>query len=430
MTFKETTEYLFKQFPVFTRDGSSAYKPGLGNIEKLCKILENPHQKFKSIHVAGTNGKGSSSHFLATILQLNGYKTGLFTSPHLKSFTERIRINGIDISEEEVIQFVSSYKSDFEVIKPSFFEITTAIAFDYFAKNKVDIAIIETGLGGRLDSTNIINPILSLITNIGWDHTDILGDTLAKIAYEKAGIIKKNTHVVISEFQSEIYSVFEQKASLENAPLYNSEEFKIIKSENKNNGLIVNVYQNNVLKFSEIEIGLKGNYQLKNLKGIFKVCEILQKPPLNISIDNQILIKALLEVNNYNILNGRWQTINNKPLVILETAHNLHGFEEIIEQLKSNSYENLTIIMGMVADKNHEEIFKILPKNAFYIFSEPVTNRKLSAENLSEFAIKYHLRHKIIKNVNNAIQFAKNQASKGDFILVCGSNYLISEVSF
>lgn len=428
MNFKETTDYLFSQFPVFTKDGASAYKPGFENILKLTEILGNPHQKFKTIHVAGTNGKGSTSHFLATIFQLNGYKTGLFTSPHLYSFTERIRINGTDISENDVIAFVDAYKSDIEHIKPSFFEITTAMAFDYFAKNEVDIAIIETGLGGRLDSTNIIQPILSIITNIGWDHIDLLGDTLPKIAFEKAGIIKKNTPVVISEHQLDIENVFIEKAKLENAPLYFCDDFEILQVNQDNGIQNIDIYKNEKLLYSNVAIGLAGKYQLKNLKGVLKSCEIISLLQNNFILEWKNIIKALLEVKNYNNLNARWQTISYKPLLILDTAHNLNGFIEIVAQIKSISYQKLWIIMGMVADKNHAQIFEMLPKNGFYIFAEPNTNRKLEAENLSELAKKHLLEHIVIKNVNEAIKYAKNMAKTDDFILVCGSNYLISEV--
>ncbi len=428
MNFTETTDYLFSQYPVFTKEGATAYKPGLDNILKICSLLGHPQHKFKSIHIAGTNGKGSTSHFLATIFQLNGYKTGLYTSPHLYSFTERIRINGKPISENEVIDFVMTYKSDIEQIKPSFFEITTAMAFDYFAKNNIDIAIIETGLGGRLDSTNVIQPIVSIITNIGWDHTDLLGDTLEKIAYEKAGIIKKNTPVVISEYQKEVEHVFLEKSKLENASLIYSEEFKIEFLQTQNSIQLVDIYKNNKILYSNIEIGLGGIYQSKNLKGVLKSCEIINLLPLNFNLDNSKIIKALLEVKNDNNLNARWQTISYKPLLILDTAHNIHGFESIVEQIKTIKYNQLWIILGMVADKNHELIFEILPKSAFYIFAEPTTKRKMPVEQLSDLAKKHQLKHISIKNVNEALKYAKNQATEDDFILVCGSNYLIGEL--
>lgn len=429
MTFKEATDYLFTQYPAFTNVGASAYKPGLENIKKLCKLLGNPQKKFKSIHIAGTNGKGSTSHILATILQLSGYKTGLFTSPHLKSFTERIRVNGVDIPEAKVIEFLILYKSDLEVIKPSFFEITTALAFQYFAVQNVEIAVIETGLGGRLDSTNILNPILCVITNIGWDHMDLLGNTLEKIAIEKAGIIKKNTPIVISENQKEIEHVFIEKAKNENAPLYWSDEYTIHFKTYLPNGQRIDIYKNQELIGKEIVCALAGKYQLKNLKGILKAAEIAKKECGLTKINFQNTIKSLLEVKNYNILKGRWQLLKYKPLLVVDTGHNFDGIKEIISQIESYKYFQLWMILGMVKDKDHQKILEILPKRAKYIFCEPQSHRKLDAEKLLEMAKTNGIDGIVIKNVNEAIKHALNKAETSDFIFVGGSNFVVAEIN-
>lgn len=428
MTFKEATEYIFSQYPAFTALGASAYKPGLENIKKICKLLGNPQNKFKSIHIAGTNGKGSTSHILATILQLSGYKTGLFTSPHLKSFTERIKIDGVDISEHKIIEFIYLYKANLEAIKPSFFEITTALAFEYFAEQKIEIAVIETGLGGRLDSTNVLKPVLSVITNIGWDHTDLLGKNLIEIATEKAGIIKKNTPVVISERQSEVENVFLEKATSENAPIFWSDEYSVYFKTYMPNGQRIDIYKNEILIAKDIVCSLSGIYQFKNIKGILKAAEIAKKECGLSKINIENSIKALLEVKNYNNLKGRWQLLNYKPLLIADTGHNLNGIVEILNQINTYQFQQLWMIFGILKDKEYSQILEILPKNAKYIFCEPQSNRKLDAETLLTYAKSYNLSGIVIKNVNEAIKYTLKQADKRDFIFVGGSTYIVGEI--
>ena len=428
MTFQETIEYLYQQLPVFHRIGKKAFKADLNNTIKLCEHLDNPQHKFKSIHIAGTNGKGSSSHYLASILQSAGYKTGLYTSPHLKSYTERIRINGIPIPENEVVSFVEKNKNFLEELKPSFFEMSVGMAFEYFAKEQVDIAIIEVGLGGRLDSTNIITPLLSLITNISFDHTDILGDTLPKIAFEKAGIIKSNIPVIISERNSETEDVFVEKANNENAPIYFAEDyFKVEDFEERNLLLEVDILKLNTNQKFKIQSQLIGEYQSKNILGVLKTIDILNQSEFRVSAN--AISEGIKNVITQTGLQGRWQVLSKHPLMICDTAHNVAGITQIIKSLKKIKYEKLWMIIGFVSDKDISGIMELLPKNANYIFCEANIPRALDSKELLNHAKIFGLVGEEIKNVNDAINFVKSKASSNDLIYIGGSTFIVAEIS-
>ena len=428
MTYQETIEYLYQQLPVFHRIGKKAFKADLNNTIKLCEHLDNPQHKFKSIHIAGTNGKGSSSHYLASILQSAGYKTGLYTSPHLKSYTERIRINGIPIPENEVVSFVEKNKNFLEELKPSFFEMSVGMAFEYFAKEQVDIAIIEVGLGGRLDSTNIITPLLSLITNISFDHTDILGDTLPKIAFEKAGIIKSNIPVIISERNSETEDVFVEKANNENAPIYFAEDyFKVEDFEERNLLLEVDILKLNTNQKFKIQSQLIGEYQSKNILGVLKTIDILNQSEFRVSAN--AISEGIKNVITQTGLQGRWQVLSKHPLMICDTAHNVAGITQIIKSLKKIKYEKLWMIIGFVSDKDISGIMELLPKNANYIFCEANIPRALDSKELLNHAKIFGLVGEEIKNVNDAINFVKSKASSNDLIYIGGSTFIVAEIS-
>jgi len=421
MNYAETLTFLYQNLPMFQRVGASAFKKDLTNTIALCEVLGNPQHRFKSIHIAGTNGKGSSSHMLAAVLQSAGYKTGLYTSPHLKEFTERIRINGEEVSEDFVVDFVARIRPSLDKIHPSFFEITVAMAFDYFAMHHVDVAVIEVGLGGRLDSTNVITPLLSLITNISWDHMDLLGDTLEKIAFEKAGIIKPNIPVVISERQVEVESVFINKAKAGNSPItFASDHFHVIR-ESTGTYSIQNGTNHYVL-----ELDLKGGYQSKNLAGVLASIEELRK--LGFGISDQNIEKGLKEVMRLTGLRGRWQKIGDKPLIICDTGHNEGGIREIVEQINETPYHHLHIVMGMVKDKDISKILRLLPVNATYYFCAASIPRAMPAEELKEKAEAFGLKGNSYANVNDAIRAAKSNSATDDFIFVGGSTFVVAEV--
>jgi dihydrofolate synthase/folylpolyglutamate synthase len=412
---------------MFHRVGEPALKPGLKNTLELCSILGNPQHKFKSIHIAGTNGKGSSSHMLASIFQEAGYKTGLYTSPHLKRFTERIRINGKEIPEEKVIQFVSARKKDFERIKPSFFEMTVALAFDYFAEEKVDLAVIETGLGGRLDSTNIIMPLASLITNISFDHENILGKTLKEIASEKAGIIKQGTPVVLSEVQEEVYEVFHNKAKEQLAPLFRAPQiFQVNENFTQDGKFYCNVYREGKPYMEDLCLDLGGNYQAKNLPGVLTVVEILERS--GYYLDRNNIRFGLQKVISNTGLKGRWQLISKKPMIICDTAHNAAGIEMVVEQLKGLKYNKLHFVFGTVNDKKPHRILKLLPKEAIYYFTRPGIPRGLKAETLMVLGGSMGLFGKVYPTVPEAVEAAKKNASAEDVIFIGGSNFVVAEV--
>ena len=402
MTYQEAIDWMFKQLPMYQNIGKTAYKKDLTNTIKLSNHLHNPEKKFKSIHVGGTNGKGSTSHMIASVLQEAGYKVGLYTSPHLKSFTERIRINGAEISEQNVIGFLEKNKSFLEENQLSFFEMTVGMAFDYFAQEKVDVAVIEVGLGGRLDSTNIIIPEISVITNIGMDHVQILGDTLEKIAFEKAGIIKHTIPVVIGEKQIETQEVFKAKAQECNAEIiFASDEVK-----------------------EEYNTDLLGSYQKHNTKtavaALGKVEGFVIKP-------NHI-VNGLLNVKNNTGLRGRWEVLSEKPKVICDTAHNKEGLTYVLQQLEKENYDNLHVVLGVVSDKDLDEILPLFPKNATYYFSKPNIPRGLSVEILKNKSKKHGLLGNSYDSVLSAYDEAVRNSSPADLVFVGGSTFTVAEV--
>ncbi len=427
MNFDQTLEYLYSQLPMFHRIGAAAYKADLHNTVDLCNQLKNPQNSFKTIHIAGTNGKGSCSHMLAAILQSAGYKTGLYTSPHLKDFRERIRINGQMIPENEVSVFVEKYKSSFEKIQPSFFEWTVGLAFDYFAREKVDIAIIETGLGGRLDSTNIITPELSIITNISFDHMQLLGDTIEKIALEKAGIIKKFIPIIIGERQDDCDFVFIKKAMQENAKIsFASDKIKIELIKKSAEEQCVNIFIGQKLLFSDLKISLAGNYQQKNICTVIE--GVLQLRELGWKISDENVRTALSNVQKLTGLMGRWQKISDAPLTICDVGHNKAGIEFILEQLKEYNYENLRMVIGVVNDKDIRSILSLLPKNAQYYFCKANIPRGLNAEELKAEAEEHGLSGRSYSSVKNALDTAIAESKVNDLIFIGGSTFVVAEV--
>ena len=421
MTYTETLNYLYANLPMFQRVGAVAYKEDLINTVQLCEALGNPHLKFKSIHIAGTNGKGSSSHMLAAILQTAGYKTGLYTSPHLKEFTERIRINGKEISQEFVINFVERITPAIKRIQPSFFEITVAMAYDYFANERVDIAVIETGLGGRLDSTNVIAPLISLITNISWDHKDILGDTLQKIAFEKAGIIKQGVPVVISERQAEVRKVFESKAQeCKSNLLFASELYQVNRIADGSYEVMKN---HQTFKY---ELDLLGIYQAKNIKGVLAVADELQKQGFRISSNH--ITEGLRNTTTLTGLKGRWQKLGENPLMICDTGHNEAGIKEILSQIKEIKFDKLHWVLGMVKDKDVSTILQLLPKDARYYFCQASIPRAMPASELQIIAEAAGLQGVIINDVNMAINEARTNSASSDLILIGGSTFVVAEI--
>lgn len=427
MAYKDTLDYLYSRLPMFHRVGASAYKGDLSNTLAICDLLGHPEQKFKSIHIAGTNGKGSTSHMLAAILQTAGYKTGLYTSPHLKDFRERIRINGQMIPENYVVSFVQQYRKEFEQIEPSFFEWTVGLAFDYFASEKVDIAVIETGMGGRLDSTNVVIPVLSVITNIGFDHTQFLGDTKEKIAWEKAGIIKPGIPVVISEKQEETTPVFIQKAAdCKSEITFASDKYKVGITVRSHEHILVNVFEKDNIRFQEIKLDLPGNYQKKNLAGVLLSTEILKTKGFKIS--DQHIKDALSSVKELTGFKGRWYKIADDPLTIADTAHNADGVREITDQLKLFSYNKLHYVFGAVQDKDISEILALLPGDAVYYFCRPDLPRALDVLTLAESAGKAGLKGTAYSSVSEALHAAQAAAKKDDLVLVGGSTFVVAEI--
>lgn len=427
MNYKDAIAYLYDTLPMFSRIGAVAYKKDLTNTIALCEILGNPHKKFKTIHVAGTNGKGSTSHMLAAVLQTVGYKTGLYTSPHLKDFRERIKVNGEMCEQDFIIDFVEKIKPYIDTIQPSFFEITVAMAFEYFAQQKVDVAVIEVGLGGRLDSTNVITPEVSVITNIGWDHMNLLGDTLEKIAYEKAGIIKENIPVVVGEYITETKPVFEKVAAEKNAPLIFAQEKRFVTEwkyeHHKLLATVVNKYND---EHEMYELDLPGVYQTKNLIAVLETVHQLQLKDWNIS-DKQIK-EGLSKTKKITGLHGRWELVHENPAVILDVGHNEDGIKQIVEQLELTTYNQLHIIIGMVKDKAIEKVLLLLPKYANYYFTKAQIPRALPANELAEKAVGFGLQGKAFPEVNTALTAVLTHAHKDDLILICGSVFLVGEV--
>ena len=434
MTYQQTIEYLYAHLPMFSRIGSAAYKEDLHNTIALCGAIGNPQSKFKSIHIAGTNGKGSTSHMLAAILQEAGYKTGLYTSPHLKDFRERIRINGEEIAKDFIVEFVERTKLISDSIEPSFFELTVAMAFEYFAVNKVDIAVIETGLGGRLDSTNIITPILSVITNIGYDHMNILGDTLEKIAKEKAGIIKAAVPVVIGEYITETKEVFLDKAKQFNAPIYFAQdEYAIsnISLATQTLNCDVTSIEHNITE--NFTLDLNGIYQTKNLCTVLCAKGILMQQGFIIA--NAAEKKALANVKKLTGLHGRWDVISEHPTIVLDVAHNEDGIKQVLYQAMGQSLLNkkgpactLHFVMGMVKDKEVSKVLGMLPAGAKYYFTNAHIPRALPAIELKNKAAAFNLSGECFDDVNAALKAARLVAQKDDLVIVCGSVFVVGEV--
>jgi len=402
VTYEEAAEYLFSQLPMFHRIGAAAYKPDIGNITQLCEALGNPHLKFPVVHIAGSNGKGSTSHLTASVLMEAGYKVGLFTSPHLKDYRERIRVNGKKIDKSFVAEFVATSKESWKSIEPSFFEITTALAFHYFAEQHVDIAIIEVGMGGRLDSTNIVDPVVTAITSISLDHTQFLGDTLELIAKEKAGIIKENIPVVLGEIPSSARQEIIEIAKLKNAPLTLSASLLPPKS------------------------ALEGSYQLFNEKTSFGILLQLQK--MNWNISNENIAEGFLRVIENTHLMGRWQVLAPEPLTVAEVAHNEEGITFLVEKLKTLPFKKLHIVIGMVNDKDHSQVLSLLPKEAEYYFVQAEIPRALPKEELQIKASEFMLKGKCYPNIHSGLDAAKAASSKDDLIVVTGSIFTVAEI--
>ncbi len=429
MTYEQTIEYLYSQLPMFSRIGAAAYNKDLFNITELCNALDNPQHKFKTIHIAGTNGKGSTSHMLAAILQEAGYKTGLYTSPHIKEFGERIRINGKMIDHDFVIDFTERTNVISTKVKPSFFELVVAMAFDYFALEKVDIAIIETGLGGRLDSTNIISPLLSVITNIGYDHMNLLGDTLPVIAFEKAGIIKRNTPVIIGETLEETKPVFAEKAAEMNAEIhYTEDQYDFSNAEIKGSYLNCTIKNKMSVTTEIIKIDLLGIYQVKNVCSVLNAVKILQQS--GFTIPDTAVHNGLANTKKLTGLCGRWDLLQSNPAIILDVAHNEDGIKQLLLQLeKDYPTAEIHFVLGFVNDKDIDKMLSLLPKNASYYFTNAHIPRALPYELLKEKASLYDLKGKGFELVDAAIENAKMNASENDVIMVCGSFFIIAEVA-
>ncbi len=425
-TYEATLSFLYDNLPMFQRIGAAALKNDLSNTLALCEALQHPEKKFKSVHIAGTNGKGSTSHMLASILQSAGYRTGLYTSPHLKNFTERIRIDGKEIPDRFIVDFVNRVRPLIDEIRPSFFEITVAMAFDYFAVEEVDIAVIEVGLGGRLDSTNVIIPELSVITNIGWDHKDLLGDTLEKIAAEKAGIIKENVPVVVSERQSALEGVFRERAEHLNAPLHFAQDY--YKAGQRQSGIqvLLDVHKMSELFFKDLDVPLQGFYQRKNVAGVLKSVDVLRSKGWNIS--GEAIRSGLESVVRQTGLKGRWQVLGRTPLKVCDTGHNVDGIREVVSQIQAQSYARLHMVFGMVKDKDITDVLKLLPRDATYYFCQANIPRALDATSLSQQANDMGLRGFVIPGVNDAIREAEKRAADDDMIFIGGSTFVVAEI--
>ena len=430
MTYAETLDYLFNALPMFQRVGASAYKADLTNTISLCEHLGNPQETFKTIHVAGTNGKGSTSHALASVFQAAGYKTGLYTSPHLKSFTERIRIDGKEITEEDVVEFVANNRAFLDQLQPSFFEMTVGMAFWCFAKEAVDIAVIEVGMGGRLDSTNVIHPELCVITTIGYDHTQFLGNTLPLIAGEKAGIIKQGVPVVISQTQKETQEVFSQLAAAKQAAIVFADQVwevtKLPESENPN----IHQPSNFKVRSSDVEFTMKfdlnGDYQRFNLPGILEAVKQLRNQGWNLS--DTALQVGLESISEQTGLKGRWQLLQVNPIILADTGHNEAGIGEVVNQLKKYSYSKLWMVIGMVNDKDISKVLDLLPKEANYIFCQASIPRAMDAHELARKGNEKGLIGQVIPTVTEALEFARKNADSDDLIFVGGSTFVVAEI--
>lgn len=420
-SYQEAVNFLYNNLPMFQRVGATAFKKDLSNTLHLCAALGNPHLRFKSIHVAGTNGKGSTCHMLSSILQTAGYKTGLYTSPHLKDFTERIKVNGQEISRAFVLDFVNRIKPLIEVISPSFFEMTVAMAFDYFAQENVDVAVVEVGLGGRLDSTNVITPLVSVITNISWDHKDLLGDTLPAIASEKAGIIKPGIPVVISERQESIAGVFTAKATREQSAIVFASEHYAVKERNS----VVDIFKDGAPYLPHVAMPLRGSYQKQNIQGVVQTIELMRS---HFTISDAAVREGLESVVIRTGLKGRWQQIHNSPTVVCDTGHNESGIRQVMDQLSRQQFRELFIVWGMVKDKDTGAILRLLPQHATYYFCQAKIPRAMDAHRLQAEAAIYGLRGIAIPDVNEAKTRALADARRDDFIFIGGSTFVVAEL--
>lgn len=421
MNYEETIQYLYDRLPVFHQIGAAAYKPGLEKSLQMMMHLGNPQNNYKTIHVAGTNGKGSVSHFLSAILQSAGYKVGLYTSPHLVDFRERIRVNGEKIEKNFVVEFVKQNETYFNKMQPSFFEATMAMAFQYFSETQVDVSVIEVGLGGRLDSTNIIRPVLSVITNIGFDHTEFLGNTLEKIAGEKAGIIKHQTPVIIGETADETKPVFLKKAELEDAHITFADEKHVLNFSHFNGEkMIVNDSE-----YGKLAIGLIGNYQLKNVATVLTCVNELRNQ--GFSITDEQMKNGLSEVVKLTGLQGRWQIFRQNPTVVLDTGHNKEGVNYLVSQLNQQNYNQLHVVIGMVNDKDISGVLSLLPEDAVYYFTAAQTKRALPPAEFKKQAELFNLHGKAFDTVEQAVKAALKNAREDDFIFIGGSNFIVGE---
>lgn len=423
MNYSETLQYIYRRLPLFQIVGSSAYKTGIESMRAFDDRLGNPHRSFSTIHIGGTNGKGSTAHTLAAVLQASGYKTGLFTSPHLKDFRERIRVNGVPASEEFVVDFVEKYKDLFDVLFPSFFEVNVAMAFEYFRQEKVDAAVVEVGLGGRLDSTNIITPKLSIITNISLDHTNILGNTPQLIAREKAGIIKPGVPVVIGEAEGEIRRIFEETAAEKKSPIFFAESLPVeYLGQETVHGIPVQSFR---IEGNVVGTPLLGIYQKKNVRTAWEAVKIMQSVGFNLTRES--INEGFLRVDELTGLQGRWQKLQENPTVICDTGHNEAGISQIVEQLKNTPHKTLRIVIGMVGDKNIDHILPLLPKEAVYYFTKAAIERALPERELKEKAGKNGLHGRSYPSVREALEAAKKEASSDDLIFAGGSTFVVAE---
>ncbi|MFC4872010.1 bifunctional folylpolyglutamate synthase/dihydrofolate synthase [Negadavirga shengliensis] len=431
MNYKETLDFLFNALPMYQRVGAPAFKKDLGNTIRLCERLGNPQTRFKSIHIAGTNGKGSTAHALASVLQESGYKTALYTSPHLKSFRERIKINGKEIPEKAVIHFVEDHKDFLEDLKPSFFEMTVALAFQHFAEQKVDYAVVEVGMGGRFDSTNVLVPELSVITSIGMDHIQFLGDRLEKIAFEKAGIIKQGVPVIIGQTHPETMPVFKEVAHCQKAPIiFADQHVKVMPGERVKKLALGSKMEYSLVwdgHKEKVLLDLLGSYQVQNLPAIWLAIQQLQK--MGVAMDMRPMKKGLSNIVENTGLKGRWQILSDRPLVICDTGHNIDGVRAVVDQIKTMRYQQLYMVWGMVNDKDVDGVLALLPKKAHYIFCQAQLPRAMPADALKEKAKAFGIDGVAIDDVNEAIAYAKRKATPDDFIFVGGSTFVVAEIN-
>ncbi len=426
MNYQESLNYLLERLPMFQRVGKAALKKDLTNTLKMLEALGNPHHRFQSIHIAGTNGKGTSAHALASVMKAAGYRTGLYTSPHLKSFTERIRIDGVEVAEDFVAEFTTKNRTLIEDIRPSFFEVTVVMAFEYFRQENVDVAVIETGLGGRLDSTNVILPVVSLITMIGYDHMDLLGDTLEKIAAEKAGIIKKNTPVVIGNNQLYIRHVFEKVAQTQNAALHTVDDYGTVLLERSFDYCRYRVMSGGKMVHEDLKTDLTAAYFGLNIPGILKTIEVLNQQGFHITAEE--VRKGFETIRNSTGLKGRMQMIAQNPMVLADISHNQPGLSVLFDQINKELRGSLHVIFGVVKDKDLSGIMSVLPPQAKYYWTQSAVPRSLPAGELKTFAEGYGFSGQAFPNVNEAISVARERSGEQDFILICGSAFVVAEI--